>query len=57
MTGDVLVSTVAGMQCSGAAPCAGIELVGLEGVETVGGRVIECSNILDPVGFNCTSGS
>lgn len=57
MTGDVLVSTVAGMQCSGAATCAGIELVGLEGVETVGGRVIECSNILDPVGFNCTSGS
>ncbi|KDQ52576.1 glycoside hydrolase family 28 protein [Jaapia argillacea MUCL 33604] len=57
--GTVFGDTLAAFQCSGAVPCPGIELVGgLSGVKTNGTvRSIDCSNIEDPIGFNCTEGS
>ncbi|KAJ4490685.1 polygalacturonase [Lentinula aciculospora] len=53
IVGTIQTDTLAAMQCSGDAPCAGISLVGFNNVVTVGAREIKCSNIIDPV-FDCT---
>ncbi|KAG6828131.1 hypothetical protein H0H92_009085, partial [Tricholoma furcatifolium] len=59
MAGNVLSPTLASLQCSAAAPCPGIQFVGFDEIETVSAseRDIDCSNVVDPVGFNCTSTS
>src|ERR1700761_8594215 len=54
ITGSIQTDTLATMQCSGDAPCPGISLLGLEEVTSVGGREVKCSNVVDPMGFNCT---
>ncbi|KAF5350919.1 hypothetical protein D9758_010499 [Tetrapyrgos nigripes] len=57
ITGSVAGGTLASFQCSGSAPCPGIELVDLDQVTTQGSRNITCSNVVNPVGFDCTQGS
>ncbi|KIK64270.1 glycoside hydrolase family 28 protein [Collybiopsis luxurians FD-317 M1] len=54
ITGSIQTDTLATMQCSGDAPCPGISLLGFNEVASVGAREIKCSNVVDPVGFNCT---
>jgi len=56
MTGTVSTDVLAALQCSGAAPCTGIVIEGVDGVRTNGARNVTCSNI-DLVGIDCTSGS
>ncbi|KAL5484764.1 hypothetical protein ACEPAI_7406 [Sanghuangporus weigelae] len=44
------------LQCSAAAPCPGVRVLGFDGIATNGtGREVQCSNVLNPVGFQCTS--
>ena len=44
------------LQCSSAASCPGIRMIGFEGVVTNGTkREVKCSNVIDPVGLQCTS--
>jgi polygalacturonase len=50
-------SSLASLQCSGAAPCPGINFVGFDQVKTTGISSISCDNVQNPVGFECTSGS
>ncbi|KAF8891805.1 pectin lyase fold/virulence factor [Infundibulicybe gibba] len=57
MQGNVAAGTLATLQCSGAAPCPGMTFVGFDQIQTTGSRKITCSNVQNPVGFNCTSGS
>ncbi|KAK0477647.1 pectin lyase fold/virulence factor [Armillaria novae-zelandiae] len=54
--GNVASGYLAKLQCSGAAPCTGIQFGGFDIIATTGtSRTISCSNVLDPVGFNCTT--
>ncbi|KAJ3974203.1 polygalacturonase [Lentinula raphanica] len=54
IVGNIQTDTLATMQCSGDAPCPEISLLGLDDVESEGSAEIKCSNVLDPIGFNCT---
>ncbi|KII90376.1 glycoside hydrolase family 28 protein [Plicaturopsis crispa FD-325 SS-3] len=56
ITGTVASGSLAQFQCSGDAPCPGIQLVGFDEIQTNGTRDISCSHVVDPVGFNCTEG-
>ncbi|EJD03462.1 pectin lyase-like protein [Fomitiporia mediterranea MF3/22] len=54
--GTVDTDILAELQCSAAAPCPEISLLGFDAVQTNGsGREIECSNVVDPIGFQCTN--
>ncbi len=54
--GNVASGYLAKLQCSGATPCTGIRFGEFDGIATSGtSRTISCSNVLDPVGFNCTT--
>ncbi|KAK0435475.1 pectin lyase fold/virulence factor [Desarmillaria tabescens] len=53
--GNVASEYLAELQCSGAAPCTGIRFGEFDDIATSGSRTISCSNVLDPVGFNCTT--
>lgn len=55
MMGNVASGTLASMQCSGAAPCPGIQFVNFDQIETTGSRKITCSHVVNPFGFNCTT--
>ncbi|KAL5484761.1 hypothetical protein ACEPAI_7403 [Sanghuangporus weigelae] len=49
---------LATLQCSGAAPCRGIRMLGFDAISTNGTkREVKCSNVVDPVGFKCTTKS
>ncbi|KAJ3730589.1 pectin lyase-like protein [Lentinula raphanica] len=54
IVGNIQTDILATMQCSGDAPCPEISLLGLDDVESEGSAEIKCSNVLDPIGFNCT---
>lgn len=54
ITGTIKTDTLAMMQCSGNVPCPGITIFDLDGVTSVGAREFKCSNVVDPIGFNCT---
>lgn len=54
ITGTIQTDTLATMQCSGDAPCPGISMLDMDRVTSVGAREFKCSNVVDPVGFNCT---
>ncbi|KAJ4493720.1 polygalacturonase [Lentinula edodes] len=54
ISGSIQSDTLATMQCSGDAPCSGISLLGFDNVVTVGAREIDCSNVINSTGFNCT---
>ncbi|KAJ7588369.1 pectin lyase fold/virulence factor, partial [Mycena floridula] len=54
MTGNVASGFLAKLQCSGAAPCLGLEFVDFDVIETMGTRRIDpCSNVEAPIGFTC----
>ncbi|KNZ76189.1 Putative galacturan 1,4-alpha-galacturonidase B [Termitomyces sp. J132] len=56
MVGNVASPTLASLQCSGSAPCPGIRFVDFDAIGTIGhSRQITCENIVNPIGFNCTS--
>ncbi|OTA98664.1 glycoside hydrolase family 28 protein [Hypoxylon sp. CI-4A] len=56
-SGDGVSDVVASIQCSAASPCTGIEINGINIVDTVNGTApvnYLCSNVVGPDGFNCT---
>lgn len=58
MTGTLATDNVAVLQCSGDAPCPGIEISDIR-VEVPGGRdeeVVSCSNVVGLIGVECTEG-
>ncbi|KAA1470776.1 pectin lyase-like protein [Dentipellis sp. KUC8613] len=55
--GSVANEYVAQFQCSGAVPCPGIALTGIDVTTNASTPVYNCSNLVQPSGFNCTSGS
>ncbi|KAB5593448.1 hypothetical protein CTheo_3082 [Ceratobasidium theobromae] len=57
MTGNITYNILARIQCSGAAPCQNLQFDGMGGVKVNGtGARIKCSNVENPIGFNCTEG-
>jgi len=54
ITGTIQTDTLATLQCSGDAPCPGISILGLDEVTSIGGSEVKCSNVVNPIGFNCT---
>ncbi|EJD03461.1 uncharacterized protein FOMMEDRAFT_187148 [Fomitiporia mediterranea MF3/22] len=55
--GTIDTNVLAELQCSGSAPCPGISLLGFDMLQANGSeREIQCSNIVNPVGFQCTNG-
>ena len=48
---------VAEFQCSAAAPCPGIALVDIDVATPSSAQKITCSNVVNPVGFDCSTGS
>jgi len=54
ITGTIQTDTLATLQCSGDAPCPGISILGLDEVTSIGGNEVKCSNVVNPIGFNCT---
>ncbi|KAI0317354.1 pectin lyase fold/virulence factor [Amylostereum chailletii] len=58
ITGSVATDTLAALQCSGSAPCPGIAIKNVDvSFGEGGGNVVDCSNVVDPQGFECTAGS
>ncbi|KAL5497888.1 hypothetical protein ACEPAH_2819 [Sanghuangporus vaninii] len=53
ISGTLETDTLASLQCSGAAYCPEIRMLDFDDVET--GREVKCSNVLNPVGPECTS--
>lgn len=57
-SGTTTSNVIAEMQCSGASPCTGFTIVGMKAiVDTVNGTLPSqylCSNVDDPMDFNCT---
>ncbi|ROW06873.1 hypothetical protein VMCG_04074 [Cytospora schulzeri] len=56
-TGTAASDVVAEIQCSGASPCTGIVIEGVDIVDSVNGTRPAnylCDSVVDPVGFNCT---
>ncbi|ETS76822.1 hypothetical protein PFICI_12209 [Pestalotiopsis fici W106-1] len=56
-TGDCTSDVVADLQCSAAANCTGVEITGIDIIDTVNGTApvnYLCDSVIDPVGFNCT---
>jgi hypothetical protein len=58
MMGTTTTSEIASLQCSGAVPCPGIDISNVT-LRIVGSSTIadefDCSNVVDPIGFSCTS--
>jgi galacturan 1,4-alpha-galacturonidase len=55
--GTAVSDVVGSMQCSAASPCTGIEIEGIDIVDTVNNTAPSqylCDSVVDPVGFNCT---
>ncbi|KAI0317344.1 pectin lyase-like protein [Amylostereum chailletii] len=58
ITGSVATSTLAALQCSGLAPCPGITIADVNLTFGGGGNgVVNCSNVVDPEGFECAEDS
>jgi galacturan 1,4-alpha-galacturonidase len=55
MTGTIDGTTLASLQCSGDAPCPGIDIELEEVVVNGTQRVFKCSNVVDPIGFTCNA--
>lgn len=56
-TGTTTSDVIGSMQCSGASPCTGLVIDGIDIVDTVNGTAPAnylCDAVVDPVGFNCT---
>lgn len=56
-TGDCTSDVVADIQCSAAAPCTGIEIEGIDIVDSVNNTAPAnylCDSVVNPTGFNCT---
>ena len=56
-SGTTTSDVVAELQCSGASPCTGIEIVGIDILDLVNGTAPAsylCGNVTEPIGFNCT---
>lgn len=56
-SGDGVSDVVASVQCSAASPCSGLEIEGVDIVDTVNNTAPAnylCSNVLGPKGFECT---
>lgn len=55
--GTAQSDVVAELQCSGAAPCTGIVIEGIDVLDTVNNTIPAsylCDSVVSPVGFNCT---
>lgn len=55
--GDTTSDVVAAIQCSAASPCTGIEIEGIDLLDTVNGTAPAsylCDNVVSPKGFKCT---
>ena len=54
--GTLVTDSVAAFQCSEAAPCPGIALVGVDvATPNSSAQSVVCSNVVDPVGFECST--
>ncbi|RDW59415.1 glycoside hydrolase family 28 protein [Coleophoma cylindrospora] len=56
-TGTCTSDVIAEIQCSAASPCTGIEITGMNLVDTTNNTAPAnylCSNVVNPGGFNCT---